>query len=67
MKYIIRANPLQAEPPTYWLPQNKGSYVRTADINQAFARGFATRADARAYMDGHGVAESPINEIIEVQ
>ncbi len=66
MTFIIRANPLPGtvDAPTYWVPGGSG-YTRTADKNKAIARGFATRADAGAYMAAQGVPENDQNEIIE--
>jgi hypothetical protein len=69
MKYIIRANPgpgFETEPPSYWLPQHDGSYTRTGDRDQATARGFSTRDDARAFMEANGVEDGAANEIISI-
>jgi hypothetical protein len=70
MKYIIRTKPFpgaEAEPQSYWIPQDSGTYVRSADIKAALARGFSSEADARAYMDAHNDPKGVQNEIIGVE
>ncbi|HVP34211.1 MAG TPA: hypothetical protein VMT09_11255 [Steroidobacteraceae bacterium] len=67
MPFIIRTIPApgrEEERQTYWLPGPKG-YTRTADMNQARDRAFATHAAALAYLESYtkpGVQD----EIIEI-
>jgi hypothetical protein len=67
MKYIIRTKPApraEAEPPSYWIPQDGDTYVRSSDKKAALAVAFSSEAAARAYMAAHGDPKGAQNEII---
>lgn len=69
-KYIIRTKPFpgaEKEPPSYWVPQERGPDQRSSDIEAALARAFSSEADARDYMAGKlGDPKGVQNEVIGV-